>query len=260
MRRLTSILIITGAVLAAAQAAVADLASVPINVISQTLRVNGPGGGDTGDVVGGSSVGTSWNFGSSVQGSSVGTVSSVLTDGELIITIDGVLSDEIGSSGLVSLTMELTFSFEVVVPNLGESTTPLYFQVSRTNSEYTGFAEQNGFNSAYSQAGGFSSYTSQLLGSLVAVSPTAGQISQEDTLITHGEFDLIPTDTATLAWRLNHSTKISVEGSSGTFSQTHIFRALTPIPLPEPSASLTIPSGVGMLFALAKMRGVSLIH
>ncbi len=32
------------------------------------------------------------------------------------------------------------------------------------------------------------------------------------------------------------------------------------IPVPEPSASLTIPSGVGMLLALAKLRAVELIQ
>jgi hypothetical protein len=32
------------------------------------------------------------------------------------------------------------------------------------------------------------------------------------------------------------------------------------IPVPEPSASLTIPSGVAMVFAMAKLRGVSLIR
>ena len=44
MRRLASILIVIGAVLAGAQAAVAQFDSVPITVISQTLRVAGSSG------------------------------------------------------------------------------------------------------------------------------------------------------------------------------------------------------------------------
>ena len=79
MRRLTLILIVTGAVLVVAQAAVAQFVSVPITVVSQTLRVNGSNG-TTGDVVGRSSVATTWSFGDG-DGSSSGTVSSVLTDG-----------------------------------------------------------------------------------------------------------------------------------------------------------------------------------
>jgi hypothetical protein len=70
MRRLTSILIITGAVLAVAQAAVAQLTVVPMTVTSQTLEVEGFGT-TTDPVTGGSSTGTQWNFGNE-HGSTVG--------------------------------------------------------------------------------------------------------------------------------------------------------------------------------------------
>ncbi len=255
MRRLTLILIITGAVLAVAQAAVAQFVSVPITVISQTLRVDGTGG-TTGDVVGGSSVATSWSL-SDEHGSSGGTVSSVLTDGEIIFTIDGALSKGSTAAEAVVAFISLILSFELTVPDLGDATTPLYFQVARTNGVHTGTAEPQDLDAGFPST----SYTSQLFGSPVQISfvePVA--LPPGDTLLTISPFDLIPTDTVTLGWGSESQLRVSVDNSTGTFSDTYTFRAITLTPAPEPSASLAIPSGIGMLYVLSKLRGVELVQ
>jgi hypothetical protein len=258
MRRLISILIITGAALAVAQAAVAQLDFVPITVTSQTLRVHGPGG-DTGDVVGGSSVGTSWSL-SSEHGSSGGTVSSVLTNGEIVFTIDGALSKGGTTANGVWTGVDLHFIFEISVPDAGDATTPLYFQVSRTRSEHTGTAEQGDFHSNYWEKR--ADYQSQLFNGRVTTGFDTSSVSlfPGDTLITHDVFDPIPTDTVTVHLKLEQSTGVNVDDSTGTFSETYNFHVITPTPVPEPTSSLTIPSGAAMLIALAKLRGAPLTH
>ena len=260
MRRLISILIITGAVLAVAQAAVAQLTVVPITVTSQTLQVI-TSLGSTGKVVGGSSVGTSWNLGDPSD-STVGTVSSVLTDGELIFTIDGTLSRS--SGGFVwNVVVELLFSFDLAVPSLGESTTPVFFQMTWTSGELTGpdLTKPGSDNTltVLIRATNKASYTSALTGGGVRNATSgSGEISAELPLVlTFGPLHFIPGDTVTLARQFKYTIR-APSGSTVTFSNTYTFRALTFVP--EPSASLSIPSGVGMLLALAKLRGVSLTH
>jgi hypothetical protein len=49
----------------------------------------------------------------------------------------------------------------------------------------------------------------------------------------------------------------------GSFSETECATAVKiscGIPIPEPSAALSIPSGAAMMFALAKIRTASLIR
>ncbi len=258
MQRLPSILIITGAVLAVAQAAVAQLAVVPITVTSQTLRVSGSSE-TTGDVVGGSSVGTSWSL-SNEHGSSGGTVSSVLTNGEIVFTVDGAISR--GGTGApvnVNAAVSLDFTFEISVPDVGDATTPLYFQVSRTNSVFTGTAELNSFESELAWIGDIRHYTSVLFGGKVKIQEdTRVELPIADTLVTHDVFIAIPTDTITVTWHFGQNTRVLIDDSTGTYSETYNFRVVTPTPVPEPSAALSIPSGAGMLLVLAKLRGAGL--
>ncbi len=65
------------------------------------------------------------------------------------------------------------------------------------------------------------------------------------------------------AWSTTNAAGFVVKLEDGMFEvQSCQFpsRVTCCIPVPEPSASLTIPSGVGMLFVLAKLRGISLIQ
>ena len=115
MRRFISISIITGVVLAVAQAAVAQLTTIPITVTSQTLEVSGFGS-STGQVVGGSSVGTPWNLGNA-DGSTAGSITSELISGELVITVAGALSKG-ATAGEARLDFQLrSISLGFVVPD-----------------------------------------------------------------------------------------------------------------------------------------------
>jgi hypothetical protein len=257
MRRLTSILIITGAALAVAQAAVAQLVPVPITVTSQTLRVYAFES-TSGDVVGGSSVVAPFNLGSEA-GSTVGTASSVLTDGELILTVDGALSNgAISDTAHLSVTLEVVF--EITAPDLGAATTPIYFQTERVSSVITGSAEQGDFTTE----GGSTFARSQLLGGLVRLGYVYHYLGPE-ALTCSSYIQMLPGDTVTYnafnePTSLSYGIRVNGQSTTGIFTEVIAFRAFTPTPVPEPTSSITIPSGAAMLLALAKLRGVSLAH
>lgn len=67
-----------------------------------------------------------------------------------------------------------------------------------------------------------------------------------------------------LGWSETEAQGLTVQLDTGSFkadtSCAITLKVACCIPVPEPSASLTIPSGAAMLFALSKLRGVSLIH
>jgi len=255
MRRFISILIITGAVLAAAQVAVADLVVVPITVTSQTLRVSAFS--SSTEDVGGSSVVVPFSFGAA-EGSTAGTVSSVLTDGELIITVDGALSNG-GISGSVWLSVMVAFDFELTAPNLGAPTTPIYLQTKIVSSEIIGAAERNGVSAESSNRA-----RSQLLGGLVNLGYISHSVEGEN-LSESSSIQMLPGDTFTFntddfGLYLDYSIRVPVMNETGVFTEVIAFRAFTSTPVPEPSASLAIPPGAAMLFAIAKLRGASLIR
>jgi hypothetical protein len=159
----------------------------------------------------------------------------------------------------------LEFSFGFSVPDIGESTTSIFFQVLRTTNELTGTVKQDVFSSTLGPEGTpvNRGYSSQLVGGLVAIGygDARGFLGVGATSVTHDAQHFIPTDTVTLdSWIFRQAVFVSVDNSTGTFSETYTFRALTPTPVPEPTSSLTIPSGAAMLLALAKLRSVSLIH
>jgi hypothetical protein len=252
MRRLTSILIITGAVLAVAQAAVAQLTVVPIAVTSQTLRVDAFNS-STGDVVGGGSVGTSWNFGNE-HGSTVGSITSELINGELVITVVGALSKG-ATAGSANVGFEITpISFALIAP---EFIAPIFIQLTRVSSEFVGPVE---FAFAESHIN-FPGYLSDVLGGLATMGyMLPGEMDSTMNSVASSLPILIAGDTVELKWGFEHSLQVPIDNSTGTFSETFTIRAVTPTPVPEPTSSLTIPSGAAMLIALAKLRGVSLIH
>jgi hypothetical protein len=254
MRRLTSILIGIGAALAVAQAAVAEFATIPITVTRQTLEVYGFGM-TTGEVAGGSSVGTPWNFGNE-DGSTNGTVSSVLTDGELVLTISGALSKGGTAAQGVYLAIQLGFLLQLTAPDFGESTTPAFFQWTKTSSAIGGTISNLEFV-AYLEPEGSDYYFSQLLDGLVSLGYVFGYLPQAGTSFAM-PVDFIPGDTVSFNWATYYEVYLAVDSSTGTFSETYTFRAITPTPVPEPTSSLTIPSGAAMLIALAKLRGTGL--
>jgi hypothetical protein len=252
MRRLISILIVTGTVLAVAQAAVAQVETIPITVTSQTLQVRGFGM-STGGVTGGSSVGTSWNLGNE-DGSTVGSVTSEVIDGELVITLVGALSKS-ATAGVATVEFEIDpFVIGFVVPG---TVVPIFVQTTKANSELVGPIESNGFSIYPSDSAIFyTGYSSLLLGGLVRLGYIWAEHPTLDTPVALPLGGLLPNDSISeMAWGINRSLRVNVNNSTSTFSETFIFRAL-----PEPSASLTIPSGAAMLLALSKLRGVSLIH
>jgi hypothetical protein len=59
-------------------------------------------------------------------------------------------------------------------------------------------------------------------------------------------------------WELFRAVRNAANNSTGAFTETFTFRAISTTPVLEPSSSLVIPSGVAMLLALAKLRGVGL--
>ena len=67
-----------------------------------------------------------------------------------------------------------------------------------------------------------------------------------------------------LGWSIEGSGNngLTLHLDTGSFDSTRSCTSATRvaccIPVPEPSASLSIPSGVGMLFALSKLRSISL--
>ena len=128
------------------------------------------------------------------------------------------------------------------------------------NSEHTGTAGPKDFQSNFDDlpnpSGG---YISQLFGSYVSLpDPLGTALPPGDTLATQDGFGAIPTDTVTVAWQFDHGTIVSVDDSTGTFSETYTLRVIAPTPVPEPSSSLAIPSGVALLLALSKLRGAEL--
>jgi hypothetical protein len=252
MRRLTSVLIGIGAALAVAQAAGAQLTVVPITVTSQTLWVRGFGM-TTGPVNGSGSVGTSWNFGDE-YGSSAGSVTSELVAGELVFTVDGTLSTSAATGGWgASFTLSLEhLSLSFVVPNSG---TPLFLQLTKVNSEFTGPVESNGIQLFPFSTNFLGEYSSQILG-LSTLGYVYVEVIELDTSASIPLNDLIPNDTILMSWDFHRNLDLNVTSSTGTFSETYTIRVVTP--LPEPTSSLTIPSGAAMLIALAKLRGVGL--
>jgi hypothetical protein len=218
------------------------------------LEVSGTGD-TTGDVVGGSSVGTSWNFGSE-DGSTAGTVSSVLTDGELVLSIDGALSKS-GTPTVPSLSLSVQFSFGFVAPDLGESTTAVLLQLTRASSALTGSTDPLW---AFAAPDFRYDCSSQTLGGLLALGYLVQDLSNgSDSAATSSTF--LPNDSVVCdGYRFDYGLQVEVDNSTGTFSETYTFRAIVPTPVPEPSSSLAIPSGAAMVLALSKLRGVSLIH
>jgi hypothetical protein len=68
---------------------------------------------------------------------------------------------------------------------------------------------------------------------------------------------------ACFGWSETDRDGLAVQLDRGGFvySTCEVVRKVTCcIPVPEPSASLSIPSGAGMLLVLAKLRGVSLVN
>lgn len=255
MRRLISLLIVTGAVLAVAQAAVAGLEIIPLTTVSQTLKVSGLGG-NTGNVVGGSSVGTPWNFGNE-DGSTVGSISSDLTSGVLVITISGALSK--GSTPTDSVGLRLAFdtvSFGFVVPN---NVGPVFLQLTEVSSNLVGAVEFRDISLFQGGQDVGGQYSSQKLGGLVTIGYVAHNLSPPHTSVAVPLNTLISNDTVTdMMWVIQYDVILDVDDSTGTFNETYTLRAVHFVP--EPAASLTIPSGIAMLLALSKLRGVSLVH
>ena len=255
MRWLVSILIITGAVLAMTQAAVAGLEIIPLMAVSQTLRVDGFGA-STGNIVGGNSVGTSWNFGND-DGSTVGSVSSDLISGVLVITVTGALSKGVTPSSQVQVGVNFDpVSFGFVVPiDVG----PVFLQLTEVSSNLVGPVEFERFDFFSTGVNVGGSYSSQALGGLATLGYITHNLLPPNTSVAVPLNTLTSDDTVDgMNWKLRHRMKLDVDSSTGTFNETYTFRAVHIVP--EPSASLTIPSGIAMLFALSKLRGVSLIH
>jgi hypothetical protein len=72
-----------------------------------------------------------------------------------------------------------------------------------------------------------------------------------------------PADLTCIGWSNTGPNGMTLDlstGSFGTNACTDALKVTCCIPVPEPSASLTIPSGAGMLLVLAKLRGVSLVN
>ncbi len=248
MRQSILILEAAAGVLLAPQIAAAQLETFPLTFASQTLRVTAFGL-STGDVVGGSSVGTSWNFGNE-DGSTVGSVTSELIDGELVITLVGALSRGATSTpAWVNIGLELT-AFGFVVPSSGG---PFFVQLTKVDSEFVGPVEFGSFSTNPDVA----QYSSQVLGGLASIGYYYTDLLPGGASVALPLDPLILNDTVEIpAWILSHGLRNSVQNSTGTFSETYTLRLITPVP--EPSASLTIPSGAAMLLGLSKLRSASL--
>jgi hypothetical protein len=251
VRRLISISIITGVVLSVAQAAVAQLTTIPITVTSQTLEVKAFGM-TTGPVTGGSSVGTPWNFGNA-DGSTAGSVTSELVAGELVITITGALSKGATAGGARLFIGVSSISLGLTVPNY---VAPVFLQLTKVNSDFIGPVESDWLTINPADDGYLNGeYSSQLLNGLSSIGYIGAAIPSMNASVSVPLISLLPNDTIQMNWESNRGLKVEVDNSIGTFSETFTIRVVT---VPEPSASLTIPSGAVMLLALAKLRGAAL--
>jgi hypothetical protein len=169
------------------------------------------------------------------------------------------LSKGATTNGDVSLNITVELSMGFAVPG---SVSPILGQLTKADHVFTGPVTFDSYDFyLFNASSAEPIYSSQLLGGLAKIGYIYASDNTLDTSIALPLNTLIPNDTVEgMEWLFYHGLEVAVDNSTGTFSETFTIRLITTTLLPEPSASLTIPTGAAMLLALAKARGVSLIH
>jgi hypothetical protein len=184
-------------------------------------------GQTTGDVTGASSVGIPWNFGNE-DGSTAGSVTSELIDGKLVITVTGALSKS-STNSWARLTIYLYhLSFGFVVPNPG---TPVLLQLTKVNSEFVGPVELDSLEIYLDPQYFAGEYSSQVLGGLASIGYFNGALPPLVDSVALPLNSLIPNDTVEIPnWEIAYRLRVTVDNSTGTFSETYTLRVVTPTP------------------------------
>ena len=143
---------------------------------------------------------------------------------------------------------------EFDVPNLGGTSTLVFFRASRDSIAVSGDILSIGFRAVFPFE-----YVSLLMGEVnTGVQPEMNFSEELSAPPKSIQMTLVAGDRV----RLEFSTVLSrvvpcCPPSSGTYSETYSIEAIA---VPEPLSSLMLPSGIGFLAVLARRRGISLLH